>query len=804
MGVFGKKKPPAEILAEGKALYERGDYGQAVILFLKVGRKENGEGDYWAGRSYLARFDQSGRDGELKAAKRHLSLAAEAGHTGAVDLLAQRFGMGDKSAPPPAPPSPAPAPAPQQPKLENLPLGELEMQAARAYNAGDYAKALTLYELAAQRGSTRGQVNCHKMYSKGLATPVDLPKALMWLEKAAEAGHIEAQFNCGVIYNNGAGTAVDKARAIMWHEKAAEQGHTMAQFYCASMYDSGAGTAVDKAKALMWYEKAAQRGLADAQFRCGRMYDRGIGTAPDKAKARAWYEKAAAQNHEDAKAALQAHDIAANAPSAEMTSEERYTKGMALFQAGDYDGAFPLLKRACSLIGSRKDKYPDGQAAMGWMYENGQGTETKGSMAYTHYKIAARNGNKDGMAGMVRLTAKKDVPSIDECQRALDYIKQLGTEEAKSLLSTVEQKLTEVQKREELKELDLTYENVNAIFDQCGKVNEDGSTTWDEEKLASNKMIVLYLMGQLALVREGVTEHELDASFFKRYDGKEWAGSMATVIHLLNMGGKNYLCSFYKKDDKQFVQLRITGIKPTLSPLDPTFLTWWESVEGVVMRARSADGSGKSAEAMSLWRKAAELGDMDAQYWVGRMYQYGNGVEVDYVQAIHWYQKAAEQGHDDAKYAAKRCQIFIDALHGDAAAQCIYALELERSDPQKALDFMEKSAEQGHDDAQYRLGLWYAFGRNAAKNSKESLRLFQLAAKQGHTEATELLALMKKTWNRYVDLEVEMLRIMDTYDSISNEERGIPTKFWEFLPTDFQSKFAGLLAERLRKKAESL
>ena len=52
-------------------------------------------------------------------------------------------------------------------------------------------------------------------------------------------------------------------------------------------------------------------------------------------------------------------------------------------------------------------------------------------------------------------------------------------------------------------------------------------------------------------------------------------------------------------------------------------------------------------------RKAAEKGDAEAQYRLGRMYDDGTGVGQSSAMAARWYRKAAEQGQ---KTAIKRLQ----------------------------------------------------------------------------------------------------------------------------------------------------
>jgi TPR repeat protein len=52
---------------------------------------------------------------------------------------------------------------------------------------------------------------------------------------------------------------------------------------------------------------------------------------------------------------------------------------------------------------------------------------------------------------------------------------------------------------------------------------------------------------------------------------------------------------------------------------------------------------------MKCYRKAVEQGDADAQFALGRCYEFGKGVPADYEEATKWYRKAAKQGHADAE-----------------------------------------------------------------------------------------------------------------------------------------------------------
>ena len=117
-------------------------------------------------------------------------------------------------------------------------------------------------------------------------------------------------------------------------------------------------------------------------------------------------------------------------PGDGMTAEERYAKGMELFRAGQYAESFPYLKRACSFLGPRKDQYPDGQATLGLLYERGLGTKADPGMAMLLYKIAAKNGDQDGMTGVVRMALRLKSLSQEDCRTALDCARQLNDRES--------------------------------------------------------------------------------------------------------------------------------------------------------------------------------------------------------------------------------------------------------------------------------------------------------------------------------------------------------------------------------------
>ena len=106
--------------------------------------------------------------------------------------------------------------------------------------------------------------------------------------------------------------------------------------------------------------------------------------------------------------------------------------------------------------------------------------------------------------------------------------------------------------------------------------------------------------------------------------------------------------------------------------------------------------------------------------------------------AIYWIEKAAEQGHEMAQFRLR-------ADRGDADAQYELSEEYYRGvlqDYEKAIYWFEKAAEQGHADAQYQLGWIYHRGQGVPKDYEKALYWWEKAAEQGHLEAQHQLHFM--------------------------------------------------------------
>lgn len=121
--------------------------------------------------------------------------------------------------------------------------------------------------------------------------------------------------------------------------------------------------------------------------------------------------------------------------------------------------------------------------------------------------------------------------------------------------------------------------------------------------------------------------------------------------------------------------------------------------------------------AMEWYQKAADKGYPGALVWVGYLYDTGCGVPQDYETALEWYQKAAEAGNASAMY-------YIGNYYKDG---CVVEQNTET-----ALEWYKKAAEAGNDSAMYQLGIYY--GKTAAeKDYGLALEWYLKGAQKGHT-----------------------------------------------------------------------
>jgi hypothetical protein len=144
--------------------------------------------------------------------------------------------------------------------------------------------------------------------------------------------------------------------------------------------------------------------------------------------------------------------------------------------------------------------------------------------------------------------------------------------------------------------------------------------------------------------------------------------------------------------------------------------------------ARSAAKHGNFTAALSSWLTAAELGDPNAQFEVGQIYDYGaHGVPPDCVLATQWYKAAA--AHD------------LAAANYNVGGEYFYGCNGHfQADHVEALRWLRKAADEGSPDAQYEIGMiYYDGGAGVVPDRVLAKDWFTKAAQYGYPLAQKAL-----------------------------------------------------------------
>lgn len=178
---------------------------------------------------------------------------------------------------------------------------------------------------------------------------------------------------------------------------------------------------------------------------------------------------------------------------------------------------------------------------------------------------------------------------------------------------------------------------------------------------------------------------------------------------------------------------------------------------------RALDAGHKHAEADAKYRGAAEQGSPVGQFYLGLMYDTGEGIARDANQAVMWYRKAADQGYAPAQNNLGILYDDGDGVPKDATqAALLYRKAAEQGYPEgqhnlgnsyhdgtgvsrdavQAVFWYRKAAEQGLPEAQYSLGQLYQKGAGVARDDSQAAFWYRKAAEQGNANAENDLGVL--------------------------------------------------------------
>lgn len=141
-----------------------------------------------------------------------------------------------------------------------------------------------------------------------------------------------------------------------------------------------------------------------------------------------------------------------------------------------------------------------------------------------------------------------------------------------------------------------------------------------------------------------------------------------------------------------------------------------------------AQDSNNYSEAFEFFTIAAKNNKKSAQYKLGEMYQYGEGVIQDYNQALKWFSLSANQNYSLAQNKLGEIHEF-----GSVGVTVDY---------KKSVQWYLLAAEQGYDVAQHNLASMYASGLGVPINNKKALQWYYKSAEQGNSASQLSLGLI--------------------------------------------------------------
>ena len=482
--------------------------------------------------------------------------------------------------------------------------------------------------------------------------------------------------------------ANENQRAFELVKAAADRGYVPALFALGGFYFDGVGTEPNLERAAELYQQAADQGLAQAQINLSICFYFGYGVQPDLEKA-FHYAMLAAQQGE----VMAQYNVALFYQNGEVVDKDPV---QATF----------WLERAA------EQGYMEAYTALGDLYSKDEYGLKDLEKAAAYYQIAADQGDA---------VAQYELGTIHS---------ELGNEELALhyLLMAAAQGKVDAQ----LKAARCYSDGI------VTEKNEEEAARWYEAAALQGDPEAQYMLGQCYYWGRGKPEDdelalkwftlaaaaEYSPAYLRMWEynhflweenavldenaAKQWlikgvqANEVSCVVQLLSTYGDEMAAEEYFRYLLQGAQL---GDAVCQAEAGYYYLWGVAPVEVDYPQAR-------------YWfEQSTAQGEALAQYFMGEMYYYGLGVEVNIVKAMEYYRLSAMQGVADAQFSLGYCLIE------------------ENVNANEGVQWLQKAVEQKHVDAAYMLARCYELEVGVAKNLEKALEYYLIAAENGDTDA---------------------------------------------------------------------
>ncbi|EGB04884.1 hypothetical protein AURANDRAFT_31902 [Aureococcus anophagefferens] len=155
-------------------------------------------------------------------------------------------------------------------------------------------------------------------------------------------------------------------------------------------------------------------------------------------------------------------------------------------------------------------------------------------------------------------------------------------------------------------------------------------------------------------------------------------------------------------------------------------------------------------KAAKIWKRAVELGDVDAMVFLGEMYLYGEGVKLDKKKAERLFRMAADRGDADAQ----------NDLGNLLRPEKKY---------EEAFRYYALAADQGYTEGELNLGICYHYGKGTEVDLGKARYWFERAAAKGDEDARKKLARLDRRARFLLDSEEKFEEAVRYYALSANQ-----------------------------------
>lgn len=582
------------------------------------------------------------------------------------------------------------------PQVGKDPVADYYMARMRLFGFGELKNdslALRYFLQSAEKGFLPAQQLMAHYY---LIKENNPEKALHWFKKAAAGGDTQAQLYSAAAHLFGYGTKKNIDVARRYFIDAARKGNALAQYELGLEFLSSRDHR-NKKLGVIWLNKAAENGNLNALVKLGELYATGIGVAKDVNKAQELLQRAASQN--DFNAMLALGNIAKKDNNLEL-AKSWYDKAAA---EGNADAQFALAQ----LYLDEKGGLYDAKVGFMWMLR------------------AAQNNKADAQAGLAVLYKEGKVVGADS-QLAEQWQAQADATRLKEQQTPAQLLVARWLSHGKADNFAASHYNLGGIYNawqnpmalkennynQYPRMDEVTRQSLYKPKFKLANPQDIAISEYFDVLAPMLSGNEANDWSFKRYPINRQIQDLKDSESLALKHPKQFRVA------KGVVPYPVPNDKPTLDYIEHLTHGWEHQANYQSVLTQLYD--------------QAILGESDAQYEIGQLYQYGIAVAKNPDQAVVYFELAASQQDVRAEY-----NLGILYLEG----------QTNPVDYQKGIDWMTDAAFKGNPYAQYALANIYEKGFNDPQGNlvvqpdhQQAMAMYYLASSNRFGEAQYRLA----------------------------------------------------------------